>query len=233
MENQFLRSRYQINLTSYLDKQLIEKENQYSISHKKYKKNNYIYSLGDLANKVYIIKKGRVKISINGENSRRIIKNVLMDGEIFGELTLLGETYRSDFAMTMEDTELYVISVDEIIRQMQCQNNLTNYIINVLGTRLGSVERKIESFLFNNARTRIIDFLEKLAKEQGQRVGYEIVIHKIYTHQEIADITLTSRQTVTTLLNNLRNKGILIFNRKRLLIRDLNLLKAEAYTDSL
>ena len=63
--------------------------------------------------------------------------------------------------------------------------------------------------------------------KRGQRVGYEYVVRKFITHQEIANLTATSRQTVTTVLNDLRNRNLLTFNRRRLLVRDLDALKEE------
>jgi CRP-like cAMP-binding protein len=69
--------------------------------------------------------------------------------------------------------------------------------------------------------------LVNLARTKGQRVGYEWLIRKPVTHQEIANLTATSRQTVTTTLNDLRFKKLLTFNRSRLLIRDLDKLTEE------
>jgi CRP-like cAMP-binding protein len=66
-----------------------------------------------------------------------------------------------------------------------------------------------------------------LVEKNGQRVGYEWVVRNFITHQEIANLTATSRQTVTTVLNELRNGEIITFNRKRLLVRDVDKLKAE------
>ena len=70
-----------------------------------------------------------------------------------------------------------------------------------------------------------IEFIINELDKNGQRVGYEWVLRNFITHQEIANLTATSRQTVTTLLNDLRNENIIAFNRKRLLIRDLDKLK--------
>ncbi|MEM6724145.1 MAG: helix-turn-helix domain-containing protein, partial [Bacteroidota bacterium] len=74
---------------------------------------------------------------------------------------------------------------------------------------------------FKDSRARIVEFLKELADERGQSVGFETVVRGFMTHQEIANLTATSRQTVTTVLNDLRNKNLITFNRRRLLIRDL------------
>ena len=96
-----------------------------------------------------------------------------------------------------------------------------------MGDRILDIEQRLESLVFKDSRTRIIEFLLKQAQKRGQRVGYETLVKKMLTHQEISHFTATSRQTVTTVLNELRDKNILTFNRKRLLIRDLDKLAAE------
>ena len=66
-----------------------------------------------------------------------------------------------------------------------------------------------------------------MVERKGERVGYEHVVRKFITHQEIANLTATSRQTVTTVLNQLRSENIITFDRRRLLVRNLDALKSE------
>jgi len=83
------------------------------------------------------------------------------------------------------------------------------------------MERKIELLVFKDARTRIIEFLKDLAQERGQKVGFETMIKNHFTHKDIASLTGTSRQTVTTVLNELRESNVINFDRRRILIRDV------------
>ncbi len=228
MKNQSLYiANDKIDLIALLNEEKMEDKGLKEFKRKVYKKNEYIYLPGETANQIYIIKEGRVKIGNHSESAKAIIKNVLRVGELFGEFSLIGQSSRVDFAIAMEVTELYVLNLSELNKLMQDHDSLMAYIINILGTRLIAMEQKVESFVFKSSRTRIIDFLNDLAKKRGQRIGYEMVVRKFFTHQEIANITATSRQTVTTVLNELRNKNIITFNQRRLLIRDLNLLRAE------
>jgi CRP-like cAMP-binding protein len=96
-----------------------------------------------------------------------------------------------------------------------------------MGSRMLEMENRLQSLVFKDSRTRIIDYLVSLVHKKGQRVGYEMLVRKFLTHQEIANLTATSRQTVTTVLNELRNKDILTFDRKRLLVRDMEALEKE------
>jgi len=158
---------------------------------------------------------------------REIIKDIIVDGEFFGGSFLLGKTHRTHFSTAMEDSQVYTLQ-NEALKLLITENpDLLFYLMKALGNRLILVEQRLEALVFKNSRTRIIDFLRELVNRRGQRVGFEMVVRKFFTHQEIANYTATSRQTVTTVLNELKTKNILTFNRRRLLIRDMDQLKAE------
>jgi len=70
-----------------------------------------------------------------------------------------------------------------------------------------------------------VDFLKELAEENGEQVGTEIMVKHHLTHQDIANLTASSRQTVTTVLNELRSKNLIYFERKKFLIRSLEELE--------
>lgn len=200
--------------------------------HKKYKKGDYIYLPNELADKIFFLTEGRVKIGSYGESGKEITKAILNKGEVFGELSLIGEEKRRDFAYAMENAVVCVLSVSDMKSLMRDHNGLSFFLMKIMGSRVLEMEQRLESLVFKDSRTRIIEFLKNLANKKGQRVGYEMLVRKFMTHQEIANLTATSRQTVTTVLNELRNKNILTFNRKRLLIRDMDLLSKETHIDT-
>ena len=125
----------------------------------------------------------------------------------------------------MEDTHVCIMSVEDMKGMMREYNALTLFLMKVMGSRMLEMEQRLQSLVFKDSRTRIIEFLHELAEKKGQRVGYEMLVRKFLTHQEIANLTATSRQTVTTVLNELRNENIITFNRKRMLVRDMDKLK--------
>jgi len=192
-----------------------------------YKKGSYIYFPDELADKIYFIREGSIKIGSLGNGGKELTKTILSKGEVFGELALVGIPKRKDFAYVVEDTQLCIISIAQMKSLMREYNGLQVFIMKMMGDRILDMEQRLESLVFKDSRTRIIEYLLNQAKKKGQRVGYETLIKKMLTHQEISNFTATSRQTVTTVLNELRDKNILTFNRKRLLIRDLEKLAAE------
>jgi hypothetical protein len=144
-----------------------------------------------------------------------------------GIAALLGEEQRHDFATALEDTTACVVTLDELRSLMRERSELNLFFMRMFGARQLEMERRLESLVFRDSRSRIVEFLVSLVKNKGQRVGYEWVVRQFLTHQEIANLTATSRQTVTTTLNDLRFKKLLTFNRSRLLVRDLEKLEME------
>lgn len=194
---------------------------------KSFKKGEYIYMPDQASDKIYFINEGRVKIGSINESGKEITKAILNDGEVFGELSIIGENKRRDFAYAMESCKVCMITTSEMQSLIKDHNNLNLFLMKVMGSRVLEMEQRLESLVFKDSRTRIVQYLIDLVHKNGQRVGYEWVVRKFITHQEIANLTATSRQTVTTILNELRNKNLLTFDRKRLLVRDLEKLNEE------
>lgn len=190
-----------------------------------YKKNEFIYFTNEWSTTIYLIASGRVKIGNYTNNGNEIVKSILGEGDIFGELGLAGEEKRSDFAQTLDTgTSVCQMNIKHMQNLMLNNKPLNLKIYKLIGLRIKKLERRIESMVFKDARTRIIEFLKELAEEKGNKVGFEIMIRNHYTHKDIASLTATSRQTVTTTLNELKEKNVINFNRKQILIRDLNQL---------
>ena len=188
----------------------------------KFKNGDYIYLPDERSDKIYLLKEGRVITGAFSDEGKMMVKLQVIPGNFFGETGLIGKKTQDDFAMAKSEATIWVFEL-EILRQVLMNKpKLYLHLINSIGRRLIKTEKRLESMVFKNSRARIVEFLYNLANEQGQRVGYETLVRDFFTHQEIADLTGTSRQTVTTTLNELRNDNVITFNRRRLLVRDLS-----------
>lgn len=190
-----------------------------------FKKDQFIYFLEDTATHIYMIVSGRVKIGRYLDEGKEITTAILTTGEIFGELALAGEDKRRDFAQAMEECVICPLSIDEMKELMYENRELSFKMLKFVGLRLMKLERKLELLVFKDARTRIVEFIKDAAAWKGKKVGFETLIQTKLTHQDIASLTGTSRQTVTTILNELKEKNLINFDRKRILVRDLETLK--------
>jgi CRP/FNR family transcriptional regulator, cyclic AMP receptor protein len=187
-----------------------------------YKRDEFIYIPDESATHIYMVVNGRVKIGHYLENGEEVITSILTTGEIFGELAVAGEEKRKDFAQAVVDVTICPLTTTELKELMYENKELSFKILKLIGLRLMKLERKVELLVFKDARTRVVEFLRDAASWKGVKVGTETMIQTRLTHQDIGSLTGTSRQTVTTILNELKDKNLINFNRKQILIRDLD-----------
>jgi CRP/FNR family cyclic AMP-dependent transcriptional regulator len=214
------------NFSSFFCMQKVQKmEHELSQMEKEFSKGDNIYFIGDPSDYVYLIKQGRVKISSYAEDGKEIVKAILNAGEVFGEMAIAGEEKRNDFAQALDtDTVICPLTIRDMKNLMEDDQELSFRIFKLIGIRMRKLERRLELLISKDARTRIIEFLKDLAAEKGKKVGFEVMIKSHLKHQDIASLTGTSRQTVTTVLNDLKEKNLISFDRRRILIRDIEQL---------
>lgn len=185
-------------------------------------KYSYIYQPGDQSNEIFFLAKGTIKISTHSDDGKEVIKSLIHPTAMFGELGLIGEMKRKDFSQALkEEVHYYAIKIVDFKRLMHTNQILSDRVMEMFGSRLRSAENKLESLIFKDARTRIIDFIKDAINLRGRRIGYEMLLKHSLTHQDIANITCTSRQTVTLVLNELRKSDLIYFNRGKILVRDM------------
>jgi CRP-like cAMP-binding protein len=200
-----------------------EKRRLESMVEKKVKpKYSYIYLPDEPSDTIYFLAKGTIKIGTHSDDGKEVIKSLIHPTAMFGELGLIGEKTRQDFAQALkEEVTVYTLRVDDFKKLMRSNYGLCDSVMQLFGSRLLRAENKLESLIFKDARTRIIDFIKDSVNSRGRRIGYEMLLKHSLTHQDIANITCTSRQTVTLVLNELRKSDLIYFNRGKILVRDM------------
>jgi CRP/FNR family transcriptional regulator, cyclic AMP receptor protein len=193
--------------------------------HKTYGKTSFIYQPGEPADWVYFVVEGVVRNGAVSEDGRELIKNVLHAGDMFGELGLAGITERPDYAGTFKaGAEVMRLPLDAVKELMVRNPEVALRLLAKLGERVAGSERKMEEIVFYDARTRIIGFIKEQAVKHGVAFGDEILVNHGFTHQDMANITGTSRQLVTIILNELKRKKLISFDRVSILIRKMDAL---------
>ena len=198
----------------------------HQIEHKHYNKGEYVYFVGEPSEYIYIVKEGRVKLGTYLEEGKEMVKTILAPGEVFGELSLTGEENRRDFAIALDaQTTVCPMTIDDMQARMADNQELSLSVFKMIGNRMRKLERRIELLVSKDARTRVVEFLRDIAEEKGKKVGLETMIPNHLKHQDIASLTGTSRQTVTTVLNELKEKNVINFDRRKILIRNMDNLR--------
>lgn len=185
-------------------------------------KNFIIYFSDQPANSIYLIKKGRVKISKMDPSGKEIILAILGPGEVFGEMSITGQEMREEIAEATEDTLLCLMFSDIIQGLMQKNPSFSLSIVKFVGLRLRKIQNKFESIIFKSSDERVKSFIRELADEHGTKVqgnNNEREVRLKLTHEDIAKLTATSRQTVTTVLNELEKQGVITYDRSRIFVK--------------
>lgn len=208
----------EVNIEAILP--LLTNDGGYTPPPRKVRKGDFVYLPNDINNKIYVVKSGRVKVGTYSGRGKEMVKGILREGEIFGELRLINKHQDNEFAQAIDNVEVYVIPLVRMRDLMRRNLDFSFKIMEIIADRLNETQRRLELQLFKDTKSRVIQFMLDLAEDRGVRVGYETAVREFFTHQEIANITGTSRQTVTSILNELRADNLIYCNHKRLLIRD-------------
>ncbi len=186
------------------------------------KKKSFIYSMGESAEKVYILKEGRIKITRVTEEGKELTIDILEPGDIFGEMAIAGESERETSAEALEDSFICAMSKSDFERFIAENPGVSMSITKWFGSRLRKVENRLENLIFNDVRTRLLALFNDLAGKYGEETprGKKITIH--LSHQEIANLIGATRETVTLEINNLKREGRLLMEGKEFVMPRVN-----------
>lgn len=190
-----------------------------------YQRGEVIYFTEDPAATLYLIANGKVRLLRYTPEGEEVVLNILGRGELFGELAILGGGLREEVAEAMEaDTMICPVKVEEMEELMKDNQSLSLKIHKLIGLKLRRLERRVEALVFKDVKQRLAEFLLEWAQQhpKDERGWIE---HRL-THKDIASLIGTSRQTVTSTMNEWRELGWIDFDRKSMIILQAKALSA-------
>ncbi len=177
-------------------------------------------------NDIMFIVKGKVlQYCLNERLEKDIAFGLFMNGEILNPDLIVNEQKPKKKAVAKSDTLVRIIPRLAFLKLMEDHPALRQLILKSLNSSQQTFFEKMQRLEWMNTRQRILLYLLDYAEKGGRDVGYERVIRNFLTHQELGHLCNASRQSVTTVLNDLRHKKIIHFNRRYLLIRDMKALE--------
>jgi CRP-like cAMP-binding protein len=167
--------------------------------------------------RVHFLVKGKVKITDNSAAESELIKDILVEPDIFGDLSLEGQLNRYESAEALTANTIIVsFHVNDFKRILEDDPLMAlNYVRNV-NAKLQRLENRHADLVFLDTKDRLIRFIKNWARTDGSRMGDKIILNNYLTHSDIAGFIATSRQSVNMLLNELRTSGMLCYNRKQI-----------------
>lgn len=180
---------------------------------RRYPRNTTIVEEGLPGDYMYILRDGRVKVTKLSEDGREKILDFLETGSFVGEMALLERGPRSASVKTLSPVRVLALSRTDFIALLRKSPDLALAVIQELSRRLRSVNEQASSLSFQRVKERTIGLLERLAKDPSED-GERLVTPSL-THQQIADMVGTSRETVTRVVKDLKESGWLRQEGKR------------------
>jgi len=172
------------------------------------KKRQPLYLPGDPSSNVYLLKQGRVKIANTAASGKEITFDILEPGEIFGELDALEDSPRSTSAEALDDALICVIPRKDFDRYLAMHPNVTIKLTKLIGLRLKRIQSRVEDLVFKDVPARLAHLLLELRKSDAVAEGNGIRLRAKLTHQEMANLIGCSRETVSTILGQFRDDGL-------------------------
>jgi len=184
----------------------------------KYPKKKVIFLENEDGDKLYVILKGSVKIIKASESGEEIILAILREGEFFGDMSLLDNKPRSATVITNEDCQLMIINRSSFEKMVITYPKISLKLMKELTSRLRKADELIGSLAFINVNGRIAGLLLQLADERGIETDGGVLIKARPTHQEIANMVISSRETVTRVLKQFEEKELISMSGKDITI---------------
>lgn len=195
------------------------------VGFKKAKKGDVIYFSSSDVPRIFLLKKGNIKIVSIDDEGNETIKEILQKGDLFGELSLEQDSDINEYAKALTD-EVSICSFllsdfeDLLVRNPSLALSYTKFV----GLKMKRFKNNYSNLVTKDAKSRLSSFLKDWAQREGKFEGNKVVIENYLTQSDIAQIICTSRQTATLLLNELEEKNLIYYNRREIIIDDISKL---------
>jgi len=202
-----------------------EEYNELNVVHhfRQVRKGEYIYFDSHHLDKLYFIKNGHIKIGYIDEEGNEIIKEIIREGEIFGQFTLEKNNLNGEFAQAHKsNVSLCAFNITDFEKLLRKKPELAIRYSKQVGQKLRNAEFRLVNMLSKDVRTRLLGFFYYLAITNGYDSSQlSFTIENFLTHEDIARLIGSARQTVTTVINELEKEELIKITRKEICLPDV------------
>jgi CRP/FNR family transcriptional regulator/CRP/FNR family cyclic AMP-dependent transcriptional regulator len=192
---------------------------------KRYRKNNLIIFEDDQEASLFVIESGRVKISRMSDTGSEVNFAILGEGDFFGELSAIDGEARSADVTSMDEVVLYTIRQEDFLEVLEKMPAVSMAMIRELSRRLRFTDWMVQNLSTRDAEGRIAAALVYLAQETGTICRGEVTIPKLPVQRDLANMSGTSRETVSRTLTLLKDRKECSRKGRTLTIHDLDSFK--------
>lgn len=171
-----------------------------------------VYAMEEQASHLYVVLKGRVKILRTSADGQQKILSIRYRGELFGELALAGggiENRRGDEAVALDTTRVAMIRVNDFWNAARRDSALMQNAMQYVAKQLADAHRQIEALVFENNHRRLAQALIDLSRDATQAGESSVRL----THEEVAELIGSTREVVTGMMIEFRQRGLIEYKR--------------------
>ena len=195
------------------------------VGYKKANKGDIIYFSSSDAPRIFLLKKGNIKIVEMDEDGNETIKDIIQKGDLFGELTLESDRNSNEYAKALTDEVAICSFLLSDFENLMLQNpNLALTYTKFVGLKMKRIKNNYSNLISKDAKTRLHTFIKEWAEREGKQDGNKVTIENYLTQADIAQIIGTSRQTATQLLSEMEYNQLIFYSKKEILIDDITKL---------
>ncbi len=195
---------------------------------KKAAKGDIIYFSSSDVPRIFLLKKGAIKIVSVDENGDETIKDIIQKGDLFGELTLETDKQVNEYAKVLSDEVSICSFLMSDFENLLLKNpGLALSYTKFVGLKMKRIRNNYSNLISKDAKTRMYQFLRDWAEREGIEKDGKVTLENYLTQSDIGQIICTSRQTATQLLNEMEAGGKIVYGRKEIVIPDINALSID------
>jgi CRP-like cAMP-binding protein len=173
---------------------------------RKFPKDAVIFEEGSVGDYMYLIREGQVKVTKMSDDGREKILEMLEPGDFFGEMSLLDREPRSASIKTTQACLLLALSRQDFLDLLRQNPDVAMEMIRVMARRLRETDEQIGGLLFERVESRTRRILLRMAKDPAPDDAARRTTPAV-THQQLADLVGTSRETITRVVKDLKDSG--------------------------
>jgi CRP/FNR family transcriptional regulator len=163
-----------------------------------------------------------IKICETDRKGNEIIKEIIKKGDLFGQMSLDDgqENESQEYAQALTDVSICSFKMDDFERVLEKNPSIAIGYTKFMGLKIKRIENRFNNVVFKDVRSRLIQFLKDWAESDGEQIENTYTIKNYLTQLDLAKLVCSTRQTVTTILNDMEKEGLIDYDRKIITIKN-------------
>ncbi|MCI0445171.1 Crp/Fnr family transcriptional regulator, partial [bacterium] len=195
---------------------------EYAFFTKKIKRNQIIYLMGDPSNELFLLQKGRVRVSVISLDGKEKTVEMIRPGGFFGQMCLCPDGRRKDQAVAFEESIVASIKARMFFELLNSKPEVVGLFLGFFCSKMTAAREQLDLMVSDHEKMRFAKLLLKLGKKNGDKNGKT---HLNLSQEELARMLSTDRPAVSALLGRFKRDGLIDYKRQQITIDESKLIQ--------